>query len=81
MAVVNAHDMLQDVRLGSPETSASASVDLDEAQLSVPQLSGSPPSLVSLPDKKDRITPPSSPNINSLYVGQNRWDICRIYSF
>ncbi|XP_069681566.1 phosphofurin acidic cluster sorting protein 2 isoform X2 [Periplaneta americana] len=63
---------VNDVRLGSPETSASASVDLDEAQLSVPQLSGSPPSLVSLPDKKDRITPPSSPNINSLYIGQNR---------
>ncbi|XP_023715103.1 phosphofurin acidic cluster sorting protein 1 isoform X2 [Cryptotermes secundus] len=63
---------VNDVRLGSPETSASASVDLDETQLSVPQLSGSPPSLASLPDKKDRITPPSSPNINSLYMGQNR---------
>ncbi|PSN31243.1 Phosphofurin acidic cluster sorting protein 2, partial [Blattella germanica] len=63
---------VNDVRLGSPESSASASVDLDEAQLNVPQLSGSPPSLVSLPDKKDRITPPSSPNINSLYIGTNR---------
>ncbi|KAJ9598930.1 hypothetical protein L9F63_026536, partial [Diploptera punctata] len=48
---------VNNVRLGSPETSASASVDLDEAQLNVPQLS-------------DRITPPSSPNINSLYIGQ-----------
>ncbi|XP_021917147.1 phosphofurin acidic cluster sorting protein 1 isoform X2 [Zootermopsis nevadensis] len=63
---------VNDVRLGSPESSTSASVDLEEVQLSVPQLSGSPPSLVSLPDKKDRITPPSSPNINSLYIGQNR---------
>ncbi|GLH16283.1 Phosphofurin acidic cluster sorting protein 2 [Gryllus bimaculatus] len=62
---------VNDVRLGSPDGSASASVDLDES-LNVPLLSGSPPSLISVPEKKERITPPSSPNINSLYISQNK---------
>nr|CAD7404115.1 unnamed protein product [Timema cristinae] len=61
----------KDVRLGSPDTPASASVDLDESKESiVPLLSGSPPSLGGISEKKERITPPSSPNINSFYLGQ-----------
>nr|CAD7431840.1 unnamed protein product [Timema monikensis] len=62
---------ISDVRLGSPDTPASASVDLDESKESiVPLLSGSPPSLGGISEKKERITPPSSPNINSFYLGQ-----------
>ncbi|XP_063231551.1 phosphofurin acidic cluster sorting protein 1 isoform X2 [Bacillus rossius redtenbacheri] len=60
-----------EVRLGSPETPASASVDMDEGKEgAMPALSGSPPSLGGggASEKKDRVTPPSSPNVNSAYA-------------
>ncbi|XP_046750893.1 phosphofurin acidic cluster sorting protein 2 isoform X1 [Diprion similis] len=53
---------VNDVRVGCPDSSASASVDLEEAMA----VSGSPPSLPppSLPvPPPSRLTPPSSPNV------------------
>ncbi|KAG8272916.1 Phosphofurin acidic cluster sorting protein 1 [Homalodisca vitripennis] len=51
---------MNDVRLGSPETSTTTSVDLEEGL--PPIISGSPPSSLTIGcDRK--ITPPSSPNI------------------
>uniref|UniRef100_A0A1B6E1T5 Phosphofurin acidic cluster sorting protein 2 n=1 Tax=Clastoptera arizonana TaxID=38151 RepID=A0A1B6E1T5_9HEMI len=64
---------MNDVKLGSPEGSTSASVDLDEGNFPL-LISGSPPSsLTILPEKK--ITPPSSPNMSSLNITQNR-ELC-----
>ncbi|XP_011310124.1 phosphofurin acidic cluster sorting protein 2 isoform X2 [Fopius arisanus] len=55
---------VNDVRVGCPESSASASVDLDESGIA---MSGSPPSLpptcISMPPP-GRLTPPSSPNVS-----------------
>lgn len=55
---------VNDVRVGCPDSSASASVDLDEGGVTT---SGSPPSLppASLPlgPPPGRLTPPSSPNV------------------
>ncbi|XP_031785463.1 phosphofurin acidic cluster sorting protein 2 isoform X2 [Nasonia vitripennis] len=55
---------INDVRVGCPDSSASASVDLDEGGVTT---SGSPPSLppASLPlgPPPGRLTPPSSPNV------------------
>ncbi|KAF3426325.1 hypothetical protein E2986_05933 [Frieseomelitta varia] len=54
---------INDVRVGCPDSSSSASVDLDESNVT---MSGSPPSLpppglpIPLPG---RLTPPSSPNV------------------
>ncbi|KAK0164559.1 hypothetical protein PV328_003174 [Microctonus aethiopoides] len=55
---------LNDVRVGCPDSSTSASVDLDESGMAV---SGSPPSLPppTLPiPPPGRLTPPSSPNVS-----------------
>ncbi|XP_077281116.1 phosphofurin acidic cluster sorting protein KrT95D isoform X3 [Temnothorax americanus] len=54
---------INDVRVGCPESSSSASVDLEESNIS---MSGSPPSLPppSLPvPTPGKLTPPSSPNV------------------
>ncbi|XP_011695834.1 PREDICTED: phosphofurin acidic cluster sorting protein 2 isoform X1 [Wasmannia auropunctata] len=54
---------INDVRVGCPESSSSASVDLEESNVS---MSGSPPSLPapSLPvPTPGKLTPPSSPNV------------------
>ncbi|XP_076646175.1 phosphofurin acidic cluster sorting protein KrT95D isoform X5 [Halictus rubicundus] len=54
---------INDVRVGCPDSSSSASVDLDESNAT---MSGSPPSLPppSLPiPPPGRLTPPSSPNV------------------
>lgn len=54
---------INDVRVGCPESSSSASVDLEESNVS---MSGSPPSLPppSLPvPPPGKLTPPSSPNV------------------
>lgn len=54
---------INDVRVGCPESSSSASVDLEESNIS---MSGSPPSLppptLPLPPP-GKLTPPSSPNV------------------
>lgn len=55
---------MNDVRVGCPDSSTSASVDLEESGVAV---SGSPPSLPppSLPiPPPGRLTPPSSPNVS-----------------
>ncbi|XP_063977694.1 phosphofurin acidic cluster sorting protein 2 isoform X4 [Diachasmimorpha longicaudata] len=56
---------VNDVRVGCPESSASASVDLDEGGIA---MSGSPPSLppmcLSIVPPPGRLTPPSSPNVS-----------------
>uniref|UniRef100_A0A1B6LTQ9 Phosphofurin acidic cluster sorting protein 2 n=1 Tax=Graphocephala atropunctata TaxID=36148 RepID=A0A1B6LTQ9_9HEMI len=58
---------MNDVRLGSPETSTTTSVDLEEGL--PPLISGSPPPSLTIGcDRK--VTPPSSPNI-----GQSR-ELC-----
>ncbi|KAL0128861.1 hypothetical protein PUN28_003912 [Cardiocondyla obscurior] len=54
---------INDVRVGCPDSSSSASVDLEESNVS---MSGSPPSLPppSLPvPTPGKLTPPSSPNV------------------
>ncbi|EFN82357.1 Phosphofurin acidic cluster sorting protein 2 [Harpegnathos saltator] len=54
---------INDVRVGCPDSSSSASVDLEESNVS---MSGSPPSLPppSLPvPPPGKLTPPSSPNV------------------
>ncbi|XP_014471099.1 PREDICTED: phosphofurin acidic cluster sorting protein 2 isoform X3 [Dinoponera quadriceps] len=54
---------VNDVRVGCPDSSSSASVDLEESNIS---MSGSPPSLPppSLPvPPPGKLTPPSSPNV------------------
>ncbi|XP_039283108.1 phosphofurin acidic cluster sorting protein 1 isoform X1 [Nilaparvata lugens] len=59
---------MNDVRLGSPEGSASASVDFEEG--AVPMISGSPPSSMQTPGEK-KVTPPSSPNMSTMMIGQS----------
>lgn len=54
---------INDVRVGCPDSSSSASVDLEESNIS---MSGSPPSLPppTLPvPPPGKLTPPSSPNV------------------
>ncbi|XP_075222102.1 phosphofurin acidic cluster sorting protein KrT95D isoform X2 [Lycorma delicatula] len=64
---------MNDVRLGSPEGSASASVDLEEmntATSPAAPLSGSPPSSLQTVGEK-KVTPPSSPNMSATIIGPN----------
>ncbi|XP_029170952.1 phosphofurin acidic cluster sorting protein 2 isoform X3 [Nylanderia fulva] len=55
---------INDVRVGCPDSSSSASVDLEESNVS---MSGSPPSLppptLPVPLPPGKLTPPSSPNV------------------
>lgn len=59
-----------DVRVGCPDSSTTASVDLDEMGCSGINTTGSPPSmppssnLSMLPISGNRLTPPSSPNVS-----------------
>lgn len=62
---------MQDVRLGSPDNSSQASVDLEEGMMLPPIISGSPPSSLIITTEK-KITPPSSPNMSSTYPCQTK---------
>ncbi|RZF43084.1 hypothetical protein LSTR_LSTR001262 [Laodelphax striatellus] len=62
---------MNDVRLGSPEGSSSASVDFEEGAVPMNSvISGSPPSSMQTPGEK-KVTPPSSPNMSTMMIGQS----------